>query len=258
MKKQILLPALLLLGVTAIISCKKNNDDAVNPSKQACTLNYQTTSADSSQATFDSDNRIIKLQRFNNAGSSQDYTLYTYSSSKIVEKNYDQTSALTSQVDYHLNSNNNVSYSVYTTDGSDYASSDTTWYTYDSGKHNTRRVTKNTTVVILPTSTYDTTWYTYTGENLTKKEVKTNGAAVVTTVYSYGSNDAKSEFLAPESSYVTNLYGDVSSQLPSSTTEGSTTTSYVYEFNSEGYVTRKKEVQSAVTQSDIHYTYNCK
>ncbi|WP_018343776.1 hypothetical protein [Cytophaga aurantiaca] len=257
MKTQIFLSALVLFGFTALTSCKKDTDDAVHPA-QACTLNHQTTSADSSQATYDSDNRIIKLQRFNNAGSSQEYTLYTYSSSKIVEKNYDGSSALTSQVDYHLNSNNNVAYSVYSINGVDYNSADTTWYTYDSGKHNTRRVTKNTTVVVLPVSTYDTTWYTYTGENLTKKEVKINNGTTTTTVYSYGSDDAKSEFLAPESSIVANLYGDVSDKLPASTTEGSTTTSYIYESNSEGYTTRKKELISGVTQSDVHYTYNCK
>jgi hypothetical protein len=261
MKKVIFLPALVLVGFTALISCKKNNDDAVNPSKQACTLDHSTTTGDSTQSTYDSDNRVIKQQQFNNSGSSQSYTLYTYSSGKIVEKNYDATSAMTSQVDYHLNGNNNVGYSVYTTDGSDYSSSDTTWYTYDSDKHNTRRVTKNTTSNVFPipaTITNDTTWYTYTGGNLTKKEVKTNGAATVTTVYSYGSDDAKSEFLAPESSNVTNLYGDTSAKLPTSMTQGSTTTSYVYETNSEGYATRKKEIISGVTQSDEHFYYNCK
>lgn len=258
MKKHIFLPALLLMGITAITSCKKDNDDAVNPSKQACTLDHKTTSADSIQSTYDSENRVIKQQQFNNTGGSQSYTLYTYSSSKIVEKNYNISGTLTSQIDYYLNANNNAQYSVYTTDGSNYTNADTTWYTYDSGRHNTRRVTKHTTVVVVPFSTYDTTWYTYTGENLTKKEVKTNIGSVETTVYSYGSDNAFSEFLAPESSIARNLYGDYSDKLPTSKTEGSTTTSYVYEFNSEGYVTRKKEVEAGITQRDDRYYYNCK
>lgn len=258
MKKQIFLSAALVaLSLASLTSCKKDNDDAVNPTKQTCTLDRKIAGTDSTQLSYDSDNRVTKKQRFS-AGASQEYTLYTYSSNKIVEKNYNASGTLTSQVDYKLNGNNNAEYSVYTTDVSDYSNADTTWYTYDSGKHNTRRVTKNTTVIIAPISTYDTTWYTYTGENLTKKEVKTNNAAIVTTVYSYGSDNAYSEFLAPESSTARNLYGDYSEKLPISKTEGSTTTSYVYEFNSEGYATRKKEVVAAATNSDERYNYNCK
>lgn len=209
MKKQLLLPALLLLGIAALTSCKKDNDDAVNPSKQQCTLDRKIQGADSTQYTYDSDNRVIKEQTFNSSGVSQGYTLYSYSSSKITEKRYNGAGTLTSQVDYKLNGNNNAEYSVYTTDGADYDNSDTTWYTYDSGRHNTRRVTKNTTVIIgISTSTYDTTWYTYTGENLTKKEVKEDGGAIETTIYSYGSDNAYSEFLAPEATTARNLFGD--------------------------------------------------
>lgn len=262
MKKVIFLPALVLIGFVAITSCKKDNDDAVNPSKQSCTLDRKIgkapSAADSTQLSYDSDNRVTKSQRFNSTGTSQEYTLYTYSSNKITEKNYNTAGTLTSQVEYHLNGNNNAQYSVYTSDGSDYANADTTWYTYDSGKHNTRRVTKNTTVVVVPISTYDTTWYTYTGENLTKKEVKQNGGAIITTIYSYGSDNAYSEFLTPESSTARNLYGDYSEKLPTSMTEGSTTTSYIYEFNSEGYVTRKRAQVSGTTNSDESYKYNCK
>ncbi|MGN6645874.1 MAG: hypothetical protein ACTHJT_05020 [Cytophaga sp.] len=261
MKKQFLLPALLLIGFTsALTSCKKDKDDALSPSMQACKVDYATTNADSTQLTYDSEGRVTKEQTFNKSSNSQGYTLYSYAAHKITEKEYDENGNQTSQTDYYLNSNNNAGYSVYIEDG-DTDNADTTWYSYDANKHNTRQVTKNTTTIVgISSSTYDTTWYTYSGNNLTKSEEKINGGDLETTVYSYGSDDAKTQFLAPGQNYspVLGLYGETSDQLPTSATIGSTTVTYVYEFNSQGYVTRYKVVNSGVTQNDIHFTYDCK
>ncbi len=259
MKKQFLLPALLLAGLAALTSCKKDKDDPLTPNTDACKIDYITTSADSTQLTYDSEGRVTKEQSFNNADNSQGYTLYTYASNKITEKEYDENGDETSFIEYHLNGANNADYSVSIEDDAD--NNDTTWYQYDGNRRNTRRVTKNTTKIIgISTSTYDTTWYTYSGNNLTKVEEKINDGAVETTVYSYGSNEAKTQVLAPGQDYspVLGLYGDVSNQLPTSATMGSTTVTYVYEFNSQGYVTRYKVVNSGVTQSDAHFTYDCK
>ena len=64
MKKQLFIPALLLAGLTAITSCKKDNDDAINPSMQACKLERKITGADSTQLSYDSNDRVIKSKRF--------------------------------------------------------------------------------------------------------------------------------------------------------------------------------------------------
>lgn len=263
MKKQFLLPALVLFGFTALTSCKKDNDDAVNPSVTACKVDYAITTVgtvtDSTKLTFDSQNRVIKEHTYNN-NTSTGYTLYEYSSNKIVQKDYDATSTLVSQTEYRLNSNNNVSYSVLI-EGGDTDNADTTWYNYNAEKNNTRRVTKNTTSFLgVSTSTYDTTWYTYTAGNLTKLEEKEGNGPKQTTVFDYGSNDAKSEFLAPEQDYsfLENIYGDNSKKLPTSVTTGSDTYTFVYQFNSDGYATQYKVMDGATTLSNNRFVYNCK
>lgn len=260
MKKRIFLPTMLLLGFTAFMSCKKNNDDAVHPSPTGCNVDYATTATDSTQLSYDSQGRLGKEQTFNNSNHSTGYTLYSYQTGKIIQKDYNAAGALTSQTDYYLNSNDNASYSVYIEDG-DTDNSDTTWYTYNSDKNNTRRVTKNTTSILsIPTYTYDTTWYTYTAGNLTKMEKSINGGSVETTYYSYGSDDAKSEFLAPEQDYafLQNIYGDNSDKLPVGMTTGSTHYTYVYDLTSEGYVKRYRIMDGGTTVSDNHFTYNCR
>jgi len=262
MKKHFLLPALLLVGLTTTLtSCKKNKDDAVAPAVEACQIDYATTTLDSTKITYDSQNRVIKEETFNNSDDSEGSLTYTYSSNKIVEDEYDESGDLISKTEYHLNSNNNASYSVYVEDGNTDAA-DTTWYLYDSNKHNTRRVTKHTTPIIGDAAirTYDTTWYTYTGGNLSKVEVKEAGEDIQTTSYTYGSDDAKTQVFAPgqDYSHVAGLYGNPSEKLPTSATVGTTNVSYIYEFNDKGYVTRYKVVSSAVTQSDIYLKYYCK
>jgi hypothetical protein len=261
MKKQLLLPALLFLGFAATISsCKKNDDDdAVNPSKQACTADRIITSTDSTQVTYDSENRVIKEQTFTKSGNSLEYTLYTYSSNKIVEKTYDESGDLTEEINYHLNSNKNVAYSVSGAEAN-VDDADTTWYTYDSNKRLTRTVTKNTTSSFLGDAiTRDTSWFTYTGSNLTKIETSENGGDNVVTIFSYGSDDAKSEFLLPLNSSIQNLYGETSEKLPVSATTEAITLTYVYTFNSEGYVTRYRVNAPGNTNSyDATIVYNCK
>ena len=266
MKKQLLLPALLLLGFTTVItSCKKKKDDDVtpnptNPVVQTCTVERAITSTDSTQVTYDSNNRLIKDQTFNSTGSLR-YALYTYSPGKIVEQQYNQSGELYKQTDYHLNSNNVASYSVYIEDG-DIENSDTTWYLYDGSNHNIRRATKNTSTIPIigtKTATYDTTWYTYTGDNLTKIVDRNDDGDIETTVYSYGNDDAKSKFLSPgqEDSGIIGLFGNTSAKLPVSETSGSNTTKYDYTFNNEGYVTRYQEVTPTSTNI-TRYVYNCK
>jgi len=264
MKKHFLLPAVLLLGfTTAVTSCKKKKDDDVNPTNptpQACTVDRARTNSDSTQATYDSNNRIIKYQTFNNSGNSDNFILYTYNSNSIVQKNYDNNGDLTAETDYYLNSNSNVSYSVHIEDG-DTDNADTTWYSYDGSNHNIRRATKNTSAVIgdLKNTTYDTTWYTYSGDNLSKIDKRNDNGDMETTIYSYGTADAKSKFLVPgQDAGILGLFGNTSAKLPVSATSGSTTRSYFYQFNQEGYVTRYQIVNSAVTEKDIRYTYNCK
>jgi len=260
MKKHFLLPALLLVGLTTTLtSCKKNKDDAVNPSIEACKVDYATTSGDSTQITYDAGNRVVKEESFNNSDISQGYTIYTYSSNKIVEDEY-EGGDLISKTEYYLNSNNNASYSVYVEDGNTDAA-DTTWYTYDSQKHNTRRVTVHTTPVVgnLAIRTRDTVWYTYSGANLSKVEEKVQDEDVQTTTYSYGSDDAKTQILAPgqEYSHVLGLFGNPSEKLPVSATMGAASVTYVYEFNDKGYVTRYKVMTGGVPQEDVRFRYKC-
>jgi hypothetical protein len=266
MKKQFLLPAVLLVGfATTLTSCKKDNDDAVTPSKQECMIDHATTytaagtRVDSAKLTYDSDSRIIKEQTFNNAGQSTDYTLYTYSSSEIVAKDYDQNGDQTTETKYQLNSNNNAIREVVIEDGNQ-NTADTTWYSYNSNKQVTRSVTKHTTVVIVPVASYDTTWYTYSGGNLTKEETKTSNGDVSTTIYAYGSDDAKTEFFTPGPNLtsVRNLFGDTSDKLPTSMTADGVTTTYNYTFNGEGYVTRLEPRVSGTSQGRIDFSYNCK
>ena len=265
MKKQILLPALLLLGFTTVItSCKKKKDDDVspnptNPVAQTCMVDRVLTSTDSTQLTYDSNNRLIKDQTFDNSGSKR-YALYTYSPGKIVEQQYNQSGELFAQTDYHLNSNSHASYSVYT-EGGDTENADTTWYMYDGSNHNTRRATKTTTtipVVGTKVSTYDTTWYTYSGDNLTKIVNRNNAGDIETTIYSYGNADAKSKFLSPgQDSGIIGLFGNTSNKLPISETSGSTTITYEYAFNGDGYVTRYQETEGSSTDVS-RFVYNCK
>src|SRR6186997_250741 len=112
MKTQILLPALLLMGfATTLTSCKKKKDDDVNPANptiQECTVQRALTSTDSTQATYDSGNRLVKDQTFAYAGNSKGYTLYEYPSNKIISKRYNESGNLSSQIDYYLNSNSNA------------------------------------------------------------------------------------------------------------------------------------------------------
>lgn len=269
MKKQFLVPALLLVGLaTTLTSCKKDNDDAVNPSPQGCLVDRVTTptaAGDSIQYSYDSENRVKKIQAFDKSGNSQGSTVYTYTSNKIVEANYDADNTVTDKVTYFLNSNNNVDYSVAVMkDASgedDLNNADTTWYSYNGDKQNTMRATRNITTNILgiTTSSYDTTRYTYSsGGNLNKVEESINGAEPTTTVYSYGSDDAKNELFTPESSEIRNLYGDSSKKLPISKSQNGSTLLYVYTFNSEGYPTRYEIKNGATTQETYNISYDCK
>lgn len=265
MKTKFLLPALLFLGfATAITSCKKKKDDDVTPTNPiipACTVQRALTSNDSTEATYDSGNRLVKDQTFTRAGNSKGYTLYEYPSNKIIAKRYNESGNLSSQTDYYLNSSNNASYSVKVEEG-DTDNADTTWYVYDGSNHNTRRVVKNTStvpIVNIKTSTYDTTWYTYSGDNLSKIETRLDNGDVVTTIYSYGSVDAKSKFLVPgQDSGVLGLFGKTSAKLPVSATSGSTTYSYNYSYNLAGYVTHYQVIKSGVLENDTRYVYMCK
>lgn len=271
MKKRILLPALLLLGSTLIMtSCKKKKDDDVsptnptnpnNPGVPTCVVERAITNIDSTQVTYDSNNRLIKDQTFNNSGGSEGYTLYTYSSSKIIEQEYDENGDLFAQTDYYLNANSNAGYSVHVEDG-DTENADTTWYTYDSAKHNVRRATKNTsTIPIIGTKTasYDTTWYTYTGDNLTKIVNRNDAGDIETTIYSYGTTDAKSKFLAPgQDTGILGLYGSTSSKLPVSATMGSNTFTFDYVLNAEGYVTRYQITPAGAAPNITRFVYTCK
>lgn len=265
MKKRILLPALLLMGFTIVItSCKKKKDDDVNPTNPTiptCRVERALTSTDSTQATYDSGNRIVKDQTFTYTGDSKGYTLYEYPSNKIISKMYDNAGTLSSQTDYYLNSNSNASYSVYV-EGGDTDNADTTWYTYDGSNHNIRRTTKNTSttpIINVKTATYDTTWYTYSGDNLSKIDARSDNGDVITTIYSYGSVDAKSKFLVPgQDSGVLGLFGKTSAKLPISATSGSTTYSYNYNYNLAGYVTHYQAIKSGVLEIEARYVYMCR
>lgn len=266
MKKQFLLPAVLVLGLaTTLTSCKKDNDDAVTPSVQQCSVDYVLNDDDSVKVTYDSQNRIEKEQTFSKSTkNSQDYTLYEYSSGKIVEKMYDADGDIQSEVNYHLNANDNVEYSVaFDKDASgnnDVDNSDTTWYTYDSDRRVTTTITNNRTdYVITQTVSRDTSWFSYSNGNLTKVENKVGNGAKVTTIYSYGSDDAKSEFLVPMpgDASIRNIYGNTSDKLPTDMTAPGTTINYAYQFNSEGYATRVDVTAAGVSnRTDIYY--NCK
>ncbi|WP_299251447.1 hypothetical protein [uncultured Cytophaga sp.] len=261
MKKQFLLPALILSGIVAFTSCKKkDNDNAVNPSIQTCMVNYATNGNDSIKVTYDNQNRVTKYQLFDKSNNdSKSYSLFTYTTNKIIEKQYDDNSEFTNEINYYLNANQNVGYSM-SYDGSNVNEADTTWYTYNANQQNTRRVVKNTSSIItIPIITYDTIWYTYSGNNISKVDKKIDNGNIETTVYSYGTVDAKSEFLAPEQgSVITNLYGKTSEKLPISKTEGSNTSTYVYNFNSEGYVIRAQTLNGGNVDADFRIAYNCK
>lgn len=264
MKKQILFPALLLLGFTTVItSCKKKKDENVNPTNPiaSCVVSRAITNEDSTQATYDSENRLIKDQTFGNTGASEGYSLYTYTTGKITEQSYGGDGNLDFKIDYHLNSNNHTSYSVYVEDG-DTENADTTWYQYDGSNHNVRRATKSTsTVPVIGTKviTYDTTWYTYTEDNLSKIVSRNNDGDTETTVYSYGTADAKTKILVPaQHQGIVGLFGNSSSKLPVSQTQGSTTLTYDYQFNNEGYVTRYQINIPASNPEVVRFVYNCK
>jgi len=259
MKRQFLLSALILSGFIAFTSCKKKKDDnAINPAVQQCMINYDTNGNDSLKVTYDSQNRVIKSQVFDKTNNnSKSYSLYTYNTNDIIEQQFDNNSVLTQKITYHLNSNKNVDYSS-SYNGTNEA--DTSWFTYNVNQQLTRRATKNTSINIInvTTITHDTIWYTYSGNNISKVDKKINNGNIVTTVYSYGTNDVKSNFLAPEqASIITNLYGKTSEKLAVSKTEGSTTTTYTYTFNTNGYVTRAQLMNGGNVVADIHYAYNC-
>lgn len=265
MKKQFLLPAVLLVGfATTLTSCKKDNDDAVTPSKQACSVEYILNADDSLKVSYDSQERISKEEIFSkSSGNSQAYVTYDYSSGKIVEKTY-VGGDIQSEVNYHLNANDNVEYSVaFDKDASgnnDFDNADTTWYLYDSERHVTRTITHDRTDFIITQGlSKDTSWFTYSGGNLTKEERKIGNAASTTSFYTYGNNDATSEFLVPMpgDASIRNIYGKTSQKLPIAKASGGTTVTYGYTFNSEGYVTRVDETTSgANNRTDIYY--NCK
>lgn len=261
MKKHLLFPALLIAGIATISSCKKDKDkdpDAINPAIQKCMVDYIISENDSTRSTYDSENRIIKFQTFDKTNNdSKGYLLVDYTTDKITQSGFNQNSDLIFKTEFKLNSNKNAQYAV-NFDESNASNNDTTWFTYNGDQQLTRKVTKNSQVIIFDIITYDTIWYSYTGNNLTKVESKTNDGPIETTTYSYGSDNAKTEFLAPEQYYITNLLGKASEKLPISMTEGSTTENYIYEFNSDNFVTRAITKIGGTTEEDSRYYYTCK
>jgi hypothetical protein len=192
------------------------------------------------------------------------FIVYPYNTNNIVEQQYDKNSVLIQTITYHLNANNTAAYSN-SNDGKNEA--DTTWFTYNGNQQLTRRATKNSSInvvnaTVITTITHDTIWYTYSGNNILQVAEKSNNGNIATTIYSYGTDDAKSDFLAPEQgTLITNLYGKPSQKLPVSKTQGTTTTTtttYTYTFNPNGYVTRAQQILSGGNVvSDTHYSYNC-
>jgi hypothetical protein len=257
MKKQFLLSALILSGFIAFTSCKKKKDDSVIiPAIQQCMINTAVNGNDSTKVTYDSQNRVVKSQVFDKTtNNSKWYSLYTYNANNLVEQQYDNNSVLIQTITYHLNANNTVAYSN-SNDGKNEL--DTTWFTYNGNQQLTRRATKNTSIHVVNIITRDSTWYTYNGNNISQVAEKSNTGNIVTTLYSYGSMDAKSAFLAPEQgTLITNLYGKTSEKLAVSKTQGSTTTTYTYTLNTNGYVSRAQVLSGGNVVSDFHYSYNC-
>ncbi len=245
----------------AFTACKKENDaDPSNSHAILCLPDSSFgTKGDKTVISYDNQSRITKSEQFDSTGNLIGYTTITYSDDKIMTDNY-QNGKLKHHADFLLNEQGyiNSKYIIYY---NEYTRYDTTLYTYDNEGYRIMDVYKDT-------YRNDTAIYKYQDGNLKTQEfIGWDGKSITTYTYSTIENKGFN-FLNDVGS--ANLFGKGNKNLVESDIEvnpdGSTlSTTYSYQFNSDGLVTKygfvaisSQKPSEPYFTTEIGISYKCK
>ncbi|ABG59168.1 hypothetical protein [Cytophaga hutchinsonii] len=266
MKTHILKSAICLLSILFIATaCKKNKEDETPaPASETCTLKYVVDSeiGDSTALVYDEQNRISKVQYYDETGAEGNYITYTYGTNKITYVIHDDEGEHATYL--HLNAAGTIDYlAMYNEfNGGTVKQSDTIFYTYNAEGYNIQKVQKYESVSGGMTySGKDTTWNTYVDGNLITEKEKRDGGKIIITTNTYTSILSKGIF--DSNLLIPGIGGKENKNLLKSTSnnDDSDTYSYIYEINPQGYVSRSVSTykhDGKEEETDLNFYYNCK
>ncbi|OYU96438.1 MAG: hypothetical protein CFE21_08570 [Bacteroidetes bacterium B1(2017)] len=238
-KLNLLLIAFVILAGTA---CKKDKTtDEPTPAEKIC-LVTSTTDSDSNTFiyTFDSQNRIIKNGAYN--GPDSTITIYTYTGNKVV-----MASGIVEQT-YFLNS---------------YGFADSVYYIVDGYvdllivlTHNSEGlVTSQKVTGTVPQGEVNQIGtFEYLNGDLVKQTNNDGTTTSTVTLEYYLDKPNKSKRFEE----ATQFYNSSAHMLKKMTGDDGSFTSYTYEYDSEGKVTKETSVDETNTVSYQNFSWSCK
>lgn len=267
MKKQLLQLAIGLLSITAVItSCKKDEDDPITPAQEKCYITSivgNGESKDSTEIIYNNDNKVIKLEYYDENKNFVGYEIYTYTLNKIVQSEYDENDVLEHEYHHYLNTDGTVNYTSNKNIDGNNTDYDSIFYFYDNG-YNVKEINNSEHLYngTLTSKQSDTIWHTYADGNRVQTIQKIYNGIIEMTDYVYGTledkNDLTGQLLIP------GVYGKANKNLATSSSKNNANNykaTFTYQVNAKGLITNSVSVYTSdfgTDTYDYNFVYTCK